>query len=124
MPKDSHASVSYSIQGFEDVSWKTAQATGALSYMPYDQAKTYSDIYASQTMLTETERIAARDAAVALSSFYSFGDDKSPAPSPEETNAIMDKVSVLQGQLLIVDSLMKSLARGYDEFLKAHPGTE
>ena len=123
MPKDSSMNVSFGIHGFEDVSWKTAQATNALSFMPYDHAKDYSDIYASQTMLTETEQTAARDAAVALSSFYNF-DDKDYVPTPEQINPIMDRIAILQGQLLIVDSFMKGLAGNYDEFLKRHAGTE
>jgi hypothetical protein len=123
-PKDGNMTVSFNIHRFEDVSWKTAQSTGALSYMPYDQAKGYSDIYYQQTELTEVEKSAARDAAVALSSFYNFGEDAGTPPTPEEINVVMDRVAVLQGQLLMVDSFMKNLAGNYDDFLKHHPGTE
>lgn len=124
MPKDAHMSVTFGIHSFEDVSWKTAQATGALAYMPYDRAKEYSDIYSTQTKLTEVESSAARDAAVALSSFGRFGKEHDPLPSADQINVIIDKVSVLQGQLLLVDSFMKGLAGSYDQFLKAHPEKE
>ncbi len=30
-----------------DTAWKTAQATGALGYMPYDEAERYADVYQS-----------------------------------------------------------------------------
>src|ERR1700759_4672931 len=49
VPKEASMNVSFTIQGFQDVSWKTAQATGALSFMPYEDAKDYSNIYSSQT---------------------------------------------------------------------------
>jgi hypothetical protein len=123
LPADKHMSVTYTITSFDDVSWKTAQATGALAYMPYGHARDYSTIYDMQTKLTELETTAGHDAAVAVSSFYDFDDDK-VVPTPEKITPIMDRIAVLEGQLLIVDSFTKGLASHYDKFLKAHPGTE
>jgi hypothetical protein len=123
LPKHEHMSVNFSINGFEDVSWTTSQATGALAYMPYADAKEYSDIYSTQTEVTTLEHSAARDAAIALSSFFRFGE-KDPDPTEQQANAIIEKITVLQGQLLIVDSFMQGLAKNYDAFLKNHPDTE
>ncbi len=41
-------SLSYRLVGFDDVSWKTAQNTGALAYMPYARAQEYAGIYSLQ----------------------------------------------------------------------------
>jgi hypothetical protein len=125
MPKGQSMEVSFAIRDFDDVSWKTAQATGALSYMPYDRAKEYSDIYSQQVNLSDEERTAARDTAVAASSFIRFGDnDKDPVPPTDQINLIIDRVAILIGQTRVVESYMKGLAGNYDNFLKAHPGTE
>src|ERR1700723_79768 len=35
-------SLTYRLVGFDDVSWKTAQNTGALAYMPYARAQEYA----------------------------------------------------------------------------------
>lgn len=53
-------SIGFHISGFESVSWKTAQSTGALSYMPYDRAQEYSNIYTQQELVSDTEKQAAR----------------------------------------------------------------
>ncbi len=37
--------ISYGSTGLEDTGWKTAQATGALAFMPYAESKKYSAIY-------------------------------------------------------------------------------
>jgi hypothetical protein len=36
---------------FQDAAWKTAQSTGALAYMPYQEAQQYSEIYHEQAAL-------------------------------------------------------------------------
>ena len=52
-PKAQHASITltFSIIGMPDTAWKTAQATGALAYMPYEEAERYSSIYQTQAQL-------------------------------------------------------------------------
>jgi hypothetical protein len=120
LPKDGSLDISFRIVSFDDVSWKTAQSTDALAYMPYGLAKQYASIYATQADLTTTEKQAARDAVISLGPF--LNDDKSdPDPTPEQAAAIIDKIEVLQGQLLLVDSLMKGLDAQYKQFLAAHP---
>jgi len=39
---------SYSIQSLHEAAWKTAQATGALAYMPYAESQRYTGLYESQ----------------------------------------------------------------------------
>jgi hypothetical protein len=119
-PEHGNMDISFHIRGFENVSWKTAQTTGALSYMPYANAQEYSDIYATQDTLQSCEQQAARDAIVSLGAFLNSGDSD-PDPTEGEASAIKDKIEVLQGQLLLVDSFMKGLDGSYKKFLAAHP---
>ena len=42
--QDAQIDANFSIIGLRDTAWKTAQATGALSFMPYAEAQRYSDV--------------------------------------------------------------------------------
>jgi hypothetical protein len=115
-----HMAIGFHISNFDSVSWKTAQSTGALSYMPYERAQEYSDIYSTQDELFKAEEVAGRDAIISLAPFMNAGDDDGK-PTAAEADALKQKIEVLQGQLLLVDSLMKALDEEYKKFLAAHP---
>jgi hypothetical protein len=112
--------IGYRIVTFDNVSWKTAQTTGALSYMPYSLAKEYANIYGTQEELTAAEQQAARDAVLNLGVFINLKHND-PDPTPEQAEAMKLRIETLQGQLLLVDNYMKSLDRQYKQFLAAHP---
>jgi hypothetical protein len=119
VPKSDNMSITYHIRSFDDVSWKTAQSTTALSYMPYNQAQEYADIYNTQSELFNSERQAARDAIISLAPFLNM-EDNDPDPTEAQANDIKQKIEILQGQLALVDSLMNALDREYKKFLAAH----
>jgi len=119
-PPDEHMAIGFAIRTFDDISWKTAQSTTALSYMSYAQAEEYSDIYSTQTELYNAEQQAARDAIISLAPFVNTSDTD-PDPTEGQANDIKQKIEVLQGQLTLVDSFMNSLDRAYKKFLAAHP---
>jgi hypothetical protein len=120
MPEQNHMTIAFHITSFDDVSWKTAQATGALSYMSYAEAQEYADIYVTQDELFTTERQAARDAIISLGPVVNEANGD-PDLTPEQADAMKQKIEVLQGQLLLVDALMTSLDEDYKKFLAAHP---
>ncbi len=115
-PPNSSATVNYHMTDFDDVSWRTAQASGALTFMPYAQAQQFADIYDTQEQLSAAERQAARDAILAIGSF-STADDNDPDPFAGAAGEIRDKVEVLSGQLLLIDSLYAALDRHYQQYL-------
>ena len=119
-PKDDNMSIGFRIQTLDDVSWKTAQATTAFSYMPYAQAQEFSDIYSTQAELNASQLQAARDAIISLAPFINSktGD---PDPTAAEATEIIQKIEILQGQLTLVDSLLNSLNKHYKKYLTAHP---
>jgi hypothetical protein len=47
--------------------------------------------------------------------------DKAPDVSASDGKAMKGKIETLEGQILLVDSLMSSLDRQYKKFLTAHP---
>lgn len=120
LPEHSRMTVNFTITSFDDVSWRTAQTTTALSYMPYSRAQEYANIYNTQAELFTAEQQAARDAIVSLGPIASQGKDE-PDPTPEQGGAMKQKINVLQGQLLLVDALLNGLDQEYKKFLAAHP---
>jgi len=119
-PGDHHTSVALRLINIDNLSWKTAQSTGALSYMPYDLAKQYAGLYTEQDSLSATEQQAARDAVICIGALANE-PLTGPPPSREHVQAILDKVEVLQGQLFLVQSVDQELAADYKQFLAAHP---
>jgi hypothetical protein len=112
--------VSYHTVTFDSVSWKTAQTTGALSYMPYDLAKEYDNIYDTQEDLAASEQQAERDTVISMG-WIIDAKDGDPDPTPEQAEALLQRIETLQGQLLRVDNLMQRLSTQYKQFLAAHP---
>lgn len=112
-------SIGFHISGFKSVSWKTAQSTGALSYMPYDRAQEYSSIYYQQDLVDDAQKQAARDAIVSVGPFLGSkqGD---PNPSAEEATLIKQHIEVLAGQLYLLDAVIKQLDSNYKSFLAEH----
>jgi hypothetical protein len=119
-PEHSSMSIGLQLTSFDSISWKTAQATGALSYMSYAEAQSYTDIYSTQTEIEAAEEQAARDAMTSVGPLLNEDGHDDP-PTPQEAATIKEHIEVLQGQLLLVDSLVTELNKEYKKFLAAHP---
>ena len=120
VPNTEDMRVDFRIRTFADVSWKTAQSTGALSYMPYERAQEYSNIYSAQSEIRDAEHQAVRDTVLSIAPFLNSkkGD---PNPGGEQAGKIVDRLEVLQGQLIFLESMINSLDDEYKKFLAAHP---
>jgi hypothetical protein len=78
-----------------DVSWRTAQSTGAFSYLPYGGAQEYSDIYDQQNDIDVAEHQAVRDTMIAVAPFLNLKAGE-PNPSVAEAVRIKNNFEVLQ----------------------------
>ena len=110
----------YKIRWFNDVRWRTAQTTTALSYLPYDEALEFSNIYDEQDEIDTQERQAVRDVVVAVGPLQNLkhGDLN---PTGEEAAKIKEHFEILQGQLKHIQFLIEELDSEYKRFLAAHP---
>lgn len=120
LPEQHEMKLGYNISSMDDVSWKTAQATGAVSYMSYAQAAAYADIYGAQDELLETQKQAARDAIVSFAPFLGpqdSGADLTPAQGAE----VLQKIQIFAAQLQLVDSLISELDKHYRQYLGGKP---
>ena len=119
-PAHDQMSIEFHLTGFDDVSWKTAQQTGALAYMKYSAAQEYSSIYSTQDEVSAAAHVAVRDAILSLAPFMDPKQDKG-APNAATAAVVHDHIDVLQGQLLLLQSFVQGLDGEYKNFLKAHP---
>jgi hypothetical protein len=71
-----------------DVSWRTAQSTGAFSYLPYGGAQEYSDIYDQQNDIDVAEHQAVRDTVIAVAPFLNL---KAGEPNPSVAEGSQDQ---------------------------------
>jgi hypothetical protein len=115
LPKNSNLEINFKIRRFENLSWKTAQSTNALSYMSYEAAKQYAEIYDTQEQLEVAEHEAARDAIISLAPFLNIGDVEEP--SRADAPAMKEHIEILQAQLILLDSLVAKLDNEYKKFL-------
>jgi hypothetical protein len=112
--------IKFRIRTFNSVSWKTAQSTGALSYMPYERAKEYSNLYGAQNEIDAAEHQAVRDTVLAIAPFA--GSKKGePNPGGEEAVKIADRLEILESQLMFLEAQILGLDDEFKKFLARHP---
>jgi hypothetical protein len=121
-PEHSSMDITYRISGFDNVSWSTAQSTGALAYMDYATAQEYSGIYQTQIFFRTTAEQTARDAILSLAPFLDEpSKPKDSGPSVAEAISIKQHIEILEGQLSLLDALANNLNTQYKKYLAAHP---
>jgi hypothetical protein len=120
VPNQETPVIKFNIPTFDDVSWETAKSTGALSYMPYERAHEYSDIYNQQNGVDVAEQEATRDAVLSVAPFVNL-EEVAPKLTAEDAPMVKQRIEVLQAQLYVVESLTKDLDKKYKKFLAAHP---
>ncbi len=108
------------VRTFEDVSWKTAQSTGALGYMPYEQAHEYANLYSQQDEIYVAEQQAVRDTVVAVAPIINLKNGAAN-PGAEESARIKEHFEVLQAQMMYLQSKIEGLDGAFKTFLAAHP---
>ena len=114
-----HMSFTFQMESFDDVTWKTAQTTGAFSYMPYDDARTYSDIYDTQDELFKVQQQVVEDVMGAASLFISKSEDDKPTTA--EIDATTERIGMIQMRLILLEDLVNNLDKTYQKFKSQHP---
>jgi hypothetical protein len=118
-PNHEELTVGFRIRTFDDVSWRTAQSTGALGYMEYEQAHEYSDLYYEQNEIYLAEKQAVRDTVIAVGPFLNLKKDDAN-PSGDEAVRVKEHFEVLQGQLMYIEDQVTRLDAQYKKFLTTH----
>jgi hypothetical protein len=96
--------------------WRTAERTGALSHMDYDEVQRYSRLYDFQDLLLEQQRrfVSQLGEATAI-----LGSDFNPDnPNVKDLEFFRERVMVLRAGLTVHEQMAKRLAENYAEALK------
>jgi len=125
-PKDKEAqnasiSADFSVVGLRDTAWKTAQTTGALSFMPYAEAQRYSNVYGSQQdFLNQQDKILEDEAQfIGLMAKTNFGHNDITS---EQASLALERFGVWQAHLTYVDLMAKVTAQTDQAFLEGKDG--
>jgi hypothetical protein len=121
-PKDKEAqdasiSADFSVIGLRETAWKTAQTTGALSFMPYAEAQRYSEVYGSQQDFLDQQNKILEDEAqfFGLVSKTNFGHK---GITPEQASLALERFGIWQAHLAYVDLVAKVTAETDQAFLE------
>lgn len=125
-PKDKEAqdasiNVDFSVVGLRDTAWKTAQTTGALSFMPYAESQRYSDVYGSQQEFLDQQSKILEDEAQFLGvvARTNFGHKD---VTPEQASLALERFGVWRAHLAYLDLMAKVTAANDVAFLEGKEG--
>jgi hypothetical protein len=101
-----------------DTSWRTAQATGALALMNYEQANDWAGYYDVQTMLNHLVFSLEDTWLDMTAAFNPLGSDPSKMDD-RQLDEVQRRVQLSLGRLLAVENIAHSLDDLYTKKLKA-----
>ena len=107
-------SVEFKMEAFDDTAWKTAQATGAFTYMPYAEVETFSSIYYMQDEVIRAQQEAVNDALGAAAVLVT--KPAGERPSPAEVGEIIPRLGMFKMRLIFLTALIDSLDRNYQDY--------
>jgi hypothetical protein len=109
--------IGYDTVDLDDTGWRTAQATGALAYMPYAESERFSTIYESEQAFLKAEEKLAEDEAAFLGTVQKFhlGSGKL---NKDAADAMAEKYGIWQGHLLALKIAALQLQEDQNAFLE------
>jgi hypothetical protein len=109
--------ISYGTTGLEQTGWQTAQATGALAYMPYAEAEKYTSIYRGVELFLKSQDQLAEDESRSLGIIekYRVG---SADMTKEAADALAEQFGIWQGHVLMLKIAARVLQEQQRAFLE------
>lgn len=103
-----------------DTAWRTAQSTGALAYMPYEEAERYASIYQAQAALMALEDKPLEDVAAinGLIAKYHFDSRQSVRIARAQASALAEKLDLMRLRLSMGSTLLEADIEHREAFLK------
>ncbi len=109
-------SLGYTMPYLPNASWKTANATGVVQYMPYEYVQRLSEAYDSQDLLIQMERNTL-ESYMRLNSYIANGKDPSSLSDDELRSATADVRTTLV-QLSAMRDVRRDLINSYNAALQ------
>lgn len=108
------AEVGFTLATLRDASWQTASATGALTYIPYDEAQRFAEVYQLQKQFDALQS-GALQPGIALQGTISTGDPNNL--SSEDAKAAAVQVHTVMASIEAIREVGVGLDKSYDDAL-------
>ena len=109
-------SLNFNLATLNASGWQTAERTGALAHMDYDEVEQYSELYNMQQLFDQQQRKAVDLVATSIT-IVASGFDPTTA-NPQDLADFRRRVMLLQSNLLVTEQLGEQLTKGYQDFLQ------
>ena len=127
-PDAQHTKLEVNASGItlEDTAWRTAQSTGALAYMPYEEAERYSNIYQAQVALIAMEDKPLEDAAqiLGLIEKTNFHSSRSHKITAAEAGELAEKFGQMRLHLANGNTLLQMSIEQSEAFIENRKARE
>jgi len=110
-----HISLGFNSEPVSDANWRTATATGALSFMEYKRVEDFAGAYQVQEMFLRLEE-QTLDEFLQLQSYVAYGFDPEKV-SPETAKAAAPDVRRALSHVVALQQVGAGLNRAYEEAL-------
>jgi len=125
--KDQQDKIGFCTRGvaLNDTAWKTAQTTGALAYMPYEEAEAYAGIYQAQSRLNALEEKPEEDGAAFLglgTKFHMHMGDMSL--NAEQASDLAEILGQMRMHMAVADTQLQEATEKSSAFLERRKARE
>ena len=104
----------FNLATLSSASWQSADRTGALGLMEYDEVRKYSELYTFQ-QLFDTQQRKAIDLVAVSSSLIAPSFDPDTA-NKQDVTKFREQLMMLQANLMVTDQLGRQLLDAYRKF--------
>ena len=107
-----------------DTAWTTAQTTGALAFMPYEEAQRYSEIYRSQDQFLATQEKPREDTAYALGLIARFNWNDKKRITVDQAGQMAERLGQMKLHVVTGDLMLQKSIEKADAFLQNRPAKD
>jgi hypothetical protein len=115
--RDLRLDISFNTTGLEDTGWRTAQATGALAFMPYAESERYTSIYSVEETFLKSQDLLSEDESRVFGSIQKFHIGEGTL-TKDAADAMAEQFGIWQGHLLALKIAARVLQEEQNAFLE------
>lgn len=121
-----HAELAINFRSIDlrDTAWRTAQTTGALAYMPYEEAQRYSEIYGAQDQFLATEEKPREDVAYLIGIMKRFNWNEKNNITVDQAGQMAERLGQMKLHIVAGDLMLKKSIERADAFLQKRPAKD
>jgi hypothetical protein len=110
--------ITFNTTGLEDTGWRTAQATGALAFMPYAESERYTSIYRVGEDFLKNQDQPSEDESRLLGIIQKFHVGQGSTLTKDAPDALAEQFGIWQGHLLYLKVAARVLQEQQNAFLE------